>query len=719
MMVRTSGSVLLAALCAAAAWGPSSAAAQKTGWIHDRESGRPVAGAAVRWAAAGTVTNWPGRATTLTEESGRFDVESSWGPGGVIEVRALGYRTRTVTWEDAVAAGWRIGLQPDPLALDEIVVTAGPGGRRRAELALPIETIEAEEIAVAGAVAADRLLQTVPGLQVTGATPVGSSLRIRGIGGARVLVLVDGRPAAGALLENRDLSRLSLAGVERVEVVKGPLSSIYGSDALGGVVNVITSTAAEGLQVGARAVSGTAGRRGAEATASGGGRLRYRVTGSWRQQDRAPGLDPETGNPLARVWDVRSRLHLDAGDRWDLRADLSWLRERQRWPVGGGFSGFNDNEGYSVWLEGRGPVGPGAWTGSVFVQEYEHLYRSARGDAPIAGGGDATQWERILRVGSAYSAEVVSHHFDIGAEGAHRAIRSPGKLIEERVADRQVAVFAQDAWQLGKTVLSGGARLTWNSRWGSNIAPSAGLARTIGERFRLRASLARGFRAPSFKELAWHFVNLGGGYVLEGHPELEAERSWNVSGGVEWSPRAGLQVEADAYSNRIENLIEPGFVGNTPSGLLVYSPRNVAEAVTRGFELRLRAALGRGAFNAGYAWLDARATPSGTPLDRRARHTAHARVSWIAREAGLRVDVTGNLTGSAPIVGAGGDGGREEAGTQERLAALDVHVGWVVGGGLEFRVGADNLFDARPEGWQSTIERRLRMSAAWRELFGN
>ena len=87
------------------------------------------------------------------------------------------------------------------------------------------------------------------------ATPTGSNLLIRGIGGARVLVLVDGRPVPGALIENRDLSRISLAGAERVEVVKGPLSSLYGSDALGGVVNVITAPPAGGFRLDGRALS--------------------------------------------------------------------------------------------------------------------------------------------------------------------------------------------------------------------------------------------------------------------------------------------------------------------------------------------------------------------------------------------------------------------------------------------------------------------------------
>ena len=717
---RAAGALLVAVLCSPVAAWPWAAAGQQRGRVHDADSGEPVAGAEVRWVAGGAARapGSPGRRPVVTGPRGTFGIDPAWGPGGALEVSALGFRARTVVWEDAAGAAWRIGLARDPLALDELVVTAGVSPRRRSEVAVPIETVTAAEIVATGAASADRLLEELPGLQVTRAAPVGSDLLIRGIGGARVLVLLDGRPAGGALLEKRDLGRMSLAAVERVEVVKGPLSSLYGSDALAGVVNVITRAPVAGFRVDARAVSGTAGRKGAETTVSGGGRARYRLTGSWRQDDRVAGLSAHDGDAFARVWDVRSRLHADVTDRWEVRADFSFLRERQRWPVGGTFSGFNDTWGHSGWIEGRRRSGRGEWTGSLSAREYTHLHRSARGDAPIAANREDAQWERVWRAATAFSATAGRHRFDIGAEGARRAIRSPDKLVEERVADRQLAVFAQDAWKVGGTVLTVGTRLTWNNRWGSDLAPTLGLARGVGEQLRLRASLARGFRAPSFKELAWKFVNLGGGYVLEGFPDLEPEHSWSFSAGADWSPWPTIRLDAEVFSNRIANLIESALVGHTPSGLLIHSPRNVAGAVARGVDLRLRAVTGRAAFSAGYACLDARSTPSGTRLDRRARHTARTRLSWIAeRPAGLRLDVTGHLTGSAPIIRVGRDGTRSEAGVQERLAAFDLHAAWRVRGGVELRAGVDNLFDARPAGWQSTVERRAWASVAAGELF--
>lgn len=696
-------------------------AARRGGSVRDQGSGSAVAEAGVTWMPPGEPVPSRGEVTSghlvFSDSRGEFELPGSWGPGGTIEVAALGYVARVVTWEEAAAADWRLGLARDPLALDEVVVTASVRARRRSEIALPVASIEAAEIEAAGAASADRLLEELPGVQVTGNAPTGSNLLIRGIGGARVLVLLDGQPVTGTLIENRDLSRMSLAGSDRVEIVKGPLSSLYGSDALGGVVNVITRLPASGFRLDARALSGGAGRQEAEATASGGGRLRYSITGGWRQENQVPGLVSGGQDAFARVWDGRSRLRFALTDDWEMRAGLTFLRERQRWPVGGGFSGFNDNRGLSGWLETRRRAGTGEWSASVFAQHYEHLYRSARGEAPIAGDRSNAQWERLAKAAAGYSGTRGDHDFDVGFEGAVRSIESPDKLIEERASDDQVAFFVQDAWRLGTTVVSGGARLTRNSRWGSNLAPSLGLTRSVGDNLRLRTAVAQGFRAPSFKELGWRYVNLAAGVTVQGHPDLEPERSWSVSGGAEWRPGANIRLDAEVYSNRIENLVELGFIGNAPSGLLVYSPRNLADAVTQGIELTLHALLAAGEFSVGYAYLDAHAG-SGRRLDRRATHSARARATWTAEElSGLRLDATAHFTGSAPIILTQPDGTTIILGTQERFTAVDLQATLPVADHLELLAGVDNLFDARPEGWLGIIERRFRTSIRLRELF--
>ncbi|HSM04373.1 MAG TPA: TonB-dependent receptor [Longimicrobiales bacterium] len=690
------------------------ASALQVGRVVEADSGAPVPGAEVTWRGEGVA---PDPVSVATGADGRFAVPATWRAVGRVEVAALGYAPFTATMDEARARDWELRLAADPLHLEDVVVTVAGRSQARSEVALPVQRISAGEIEASGAESAQRLLAEIPGLQSTPGTPTGSNIMIRGIGDSRVLVLIDGQPAGGALIENRDLSRLSLAGVEGVEVVKGPLSSLYGSDALGGVINVITKAPERGFRVDARFLQGTQGRQEADATVSGGGAVAYRVTGSWRQQDQVPGLAPGE-DAFSRVWDLRSTVRYGEAGSLQLRGDATVLRERQRWPVGGGFSGFNDNVGITAWGEARYPALGGTVFGRVLGQDYSHLYRSARGDAPIEGGDEDRQDERLWKGTAGWSATLGSHGLDLGIEYARREIASPDKILEDRASDTQFEAFAQDAWRLGGTTLSAGVRGTFNDRWGDAFSPTVGVSSLLTDELRLRASVGRGFRSPSFKELAWDFANLGAGYVVQGFADLSPERSWNVSGGVEWAPSARLTLDLEVYDNDIENLIEFAFVGNTPSGLLIYSPRNVARARTRGLETGFEWRAGRWRLDGSYAFLDALSLETDLPLDRRARHSGRIRVGSVFDVLhGLTVDLDGHVTGDAPLIGTDETGLPAEVGTQAALYALDAHVGLEVRSGIRVVLGVDNLFDHQPEGWQGLVGRRFRMGLEATDLF--
>lgn len=657
---------------------------------------------------------------TEADAEGRFalelegELEGEPGEGRLV-VTALGFAPRELSVAEGRALRWVVSLSSDPLELTEMVVTASGRMQRRSEIAVPVARVTAADIEVAGAASALDLLSELPGLASASGTPAGATLRIRGIGESRVLVLVDGQPAGGALLENRDLGRLSLSAVERVEVVKGPMSALYGSDALGGVVNVITVAPEAGFHSELRMTGGDAGRYEGAATLSGGGRVRYRATGSWRQEDRVPGLD-DANSAFARVWDLRTTLRGGDPNSVAFRADFQALRERQRWPVGGGFSGFNDNRGLTGWAELSSPVAGGTITGRVFGQDYHHLYRSARGSAPIAGADEDRQLEQLWKASATFARSVGGHRFDLGAEASTRAIESPDKILEDRASDRQLEFFAQDAWTFAATTLSAGARLTLNDRWGRTVTPTLGASVLATSSVRLRGSVGRGFRAPSFKELAWDFANLGAGYTVQGFDELEPEESWNVSAGIDLAPSSSTSLGVELFDNRIDNLIETTFVGNEAGGLLIYSPRNVRRARTRGVEVAASARTAGWEVDAEYALLDARSLDDDVALDRRSRHSARLRLqsAW-AVASGARVSVTTRLTGSAPLIGAGPDG-LEEIGRQASFVGVDAHGSLRITPSIQVTLGVDNLFDRRPEGWQASVERRIRLGIEARDL---
>lgn len=715
-------SCLVGALAIGLIAGATGAAAQE-GRVFVESTETPVPLADIVWRAS---ADGPWAARVQSDLAGRFEVPASW-TGGFIEVRALGYAVRSLSRADAAAAGWRIALVADPLELETVVVTASGRAQRRSEVAVALLTVSEQDIQASGAPSAVEILEEVPGIQSVSGVPAGSNIQIRGIGDARVLVLVDGQPTAGALLENRDLSRLSLAGVERIEVVKGPLSSLYGSDALGGVINIITSEPDPGLVASARVSSAGGGRHSADATVSGGGTLRTRHTLSWRQQDEVPGLND--ADAFARVWDLRSTLRYGQADGLSVRTDLNLVRERQRWPTGGGFNGFNDNRGVTAWTEARYQSGSNGWSLRLLGQDYEHLFRQSRGLAPISGDDADAQHEQLWKATAAYSWVSDRHALDLGAEVATRTIESPDKILEDRAADDQVELFAQDAWTLGSTSLSAGLRATFNDRWGNTVSPTVGASVLPSSSLRVRTTVGRGFRAPSFKELAWDFANLGAGYTVQGFADLEPERSWNISAGLDWTPTSSSTIGVDLYTNRISNLIETVFTGNNPSGLLVYSPRNLSRARTRGLEVRAGVRTGPWTAQAEYALLDARALDDDLPLDRRAKHSGRVRTTRSVSE-GSGILVSGSLTwtGEAPLValGAGSSGGAGPAdggplavvGTQASFVRLDLDATFAVPGDLRLVLGVDNVFDTRPEGWQGVIARRARIGLEATSLLG-
>ena len=133
------------ALAFVGALAPEAAGAQAWGRVHDRASGAAIAAATVAWSpprAAGRAgPDNPDVLRVRTDASGVFAPAEAWRPGGTVEVSALGYRARVFSWTDAVAAEWRFALDRDPLAVDEIVVTASSMPRPRSQIAVPVETL--------------------------------------------------------------------------------------------------------------------------------------------------------------------------------------------------------------------------------------------------------------------------------------------------------------------------------------------------------------------------------------------------------------------------------------------------------------------------------------------------------------------------------------------------------------------------------------------------
>jgi outer membrane receptor protein involved in Fe transport len=366
------------------------------------------------------------------------------------------------------------------------------------------------------------------------------------------------------------------------------MSSVYGSDALGGVINLVTQAPPETLQLGVSARTGSFGRLEGYGEAGGTiGSFGFSIAGGAREQEVVPGI-AIGGNPLERIYDVRSSFRYAASKRVALRADATYYYERQRWPLGGGFNGFNDNQGVSGWAETTLDAAGGVWRARVFAERYEYRYRSAEGDLPIANTGPPPQTEGLIRTLLAHSRRSGANSLDVGAQLSLRAVAAPDRLLGEQASDEQVEVYAQDVLRLGQVLVNAGARYTWNSQWQGNLSPSVGVAWEPVNQLRIKGSVARGFRGPSFKERGWTFVNVGAGYTIQGNPDLVPETSWAIDAAVAYAPWPSFTMEVAAFRNDVDNLIDFYTGGFTEAGLLIFTPTNIAVARTQGIEAGLR-----------------------------------------------------------------------------------------------------------------------------------
>jgi outer membrane receptor for ferrienterochelin and colicins len=590
--------------------------------------------------------------------------------------------------------------------LPAVVTTVGQRTIPLSEATASVTVLDSSEISAAAAVSANQLLRQLPGLQEIGSPPSRTSIAIRGLDASRVLVLIDGEPVSGGLIDSRDIGRLSTIAAERIEVTKGPSSVEFGSDALGGVINLVTAAPARVLTVDATARAGALGRTESSLDVSNTlGGVGFRLSGGWRQTDRVTAVNA-TGSTLDRVYDFRGDARSLVAGRVLVRANGQFSRQRQRWPVGGGFNGFIDDLGGQGFLEAQTPALGGTLRARAFGQLFSYQFRQAQGDVPIAGSADSLeQKERLGRALLAYTNTLGAHTVDLGAQLSRRTMIAPEKVEGDSADDQVTELFARDAWTLGSLLLTAGVRSTDGSLWGNTVSPSFGAAWQATPSWRIRTNVARGFRAPSFKEIRYTFLNAAGGYVVDGNPDLEPERSWSTSVGVAWTPRPALRVEADAYRNAVSNLIDTRLTGTNEAGFQVFRNVNVASARTEGAEVSMDLSFGRMEASLGYDYLRARNLETGATLDGRATHTARAK--WSGRWntwRGLATDLSARYTGKAPV-GTLTQGAFVSVDAQSRVGLTEL---------VELSAGVTNLLGQRPTLWTPAYERQVFVGARLR-----
>jgi len=588
--------------------------------------------------------------------------------------------------------------------VDAVVVTGSRTERSLGEAPVATEVISREEIQESGARDAAELLEDRPGVYLERGF-AGAALELEGLPADYTLILVNGVRVPGRVNGVIDLSRFATENIERIEIVRGAGSALYGSDAIAGVVNIITRAASRPLELNGSANVGAFGRFDVTGGAGTKGKVgSLRVSGG-RHASEGFDLDPSdpaTTQPAFQQYDVsqRSSLNLTRGFRLD--SDSEYVhRSRQGIDLSGGGAVFDRNsltQTLSVGLRPELDFGAGTQlhlrtSYGLFQDEFELDQR----------GSDALDerqntHEHLAQLGGQLDTLQGSHLLSGGAEGSYESLET-GRLATGRDHRERLGLYAQDEWTLLEDpllVVLPGARVDLDSQFGGAPTPRLALRLDPLREITLRASYGWGFKAPDFRELYLYFENPSVGYLVQGNPDLKPERSQNIAASVELRPHRSVWFSLQGFYNLLDDRIDTTLVPSTDMGPQRFVYRNVNSALTRGFTATLSVSPMAGLrLEFGYDLTDARARGdgdqqlSGVPAQR-----ATASLRYRAPEIGFETQWRGSFVGTRPFYQDTDGDGVDERRNAYGYASIDVRVAQRIGYGFRSFFLGENLLDA-------------------------
>jgi vitamin B12 transporter len=523
-----------------------------------------------------------------------------------------------------------------PRVAETVVVSANATPTEAEALASSITVIDAAEIDARKATSVLELLRTVPGLEVDQAGGPGraASVFIRGAASSHTLVLIDGvrvnSPATGAY----DLADLRSDQIERIEILRGPQSSLYGSEAMGGVIQIFTRRFGGGPQIAMSGELGGAGSGRLQATAGGASRsFDYRLTASSERLDGLSVASAARGNTEAdpyRATSATGFLGVSLGQGG--RAELS-VRS---------LTGRTALDGFA-W--GVGPVDDLNYT-----QDRHQTTLSLRLDLPLGSLARTTlrlgsDREELLgrdpdtvfnnyridtRVSSAtWQADLTLSPRDVLSVGVGRELRFGANRDAYRQTVGINSMYAENQLAVSPRLnLTAAVRYDDHSLFGGHATYRATIAlRPFEPDLRLHASFGTAFKAPTFNDL--YFPDFG-------NPSLAPETSRGWDAGLAWEPSPGL-VMADLtyFDTAIDDLIGFDFTS--------FRAANIDRARSHGIEATVGLHPTRAlALTASYTYTGTEDLATGQPLPRRPRHRATLSGRWtVSQHLAISVSAVG------------------------------------------------------------------------------
>jgi outer membrane receptor for ferrienterochelin and colicins len=555
-------------------------------------------------------------------------------------------------------------------------------------------------------------VRETPGITMIGRSVGGrKSISIRGMDSRHSLILIDGKRIAASTAifghSNFENNWLNSDNIERIEVVRGPLSALYGSEAIGGVINIITKpTSKKAWSFGGKAGGGDTDDDGGgtgyfSAHASGPviqDKMGVYLAAGYNKEEDTPSEDNEffSEREGLETFSLNSRLTFTPNSKHTIDLAIDFVNE-DRWrdteSRSGPYKGEYDIDKYMYSLAWNGSVGPTRSSVKLYRSEIDKdsIKKPTRGPVshyPETLTNDVLDAQTTFALGP--------NLFTLGGELRKENLESTTLASGEDDALHS-ALFIQDEIELFDSLrITLGGRFDDHEDFGSEFSPRVYALYQATDNLNIKAGYGHAFNAPTIKQVSAGYHADFGPHTFLGNPDVEPETSDNYELGVEYNAKS-FWAKAFYFHNDIEDLIDWKTVGMqmVPGGgppRFTFMADNVAEARTRGVESEIGIHFDWGlSASLNYTWLDAEDRENDTRLPGKPKHTVNAKLGYTLEKFGLSAALRFQFIGNQVL----------ESGRDGELADVPDYSLWhfsarkTLGEHLELKLGVENIGDVR------------------------
>lgn len=509
---------------------------------------------------------------------------------------------------------------------NEIVVTATRTERKLSNVAVPVSIISQKRIQQNGSLRLNDILQEQPGIYLTNG--FGTGVQMQGLNPDYTLILLDGEPMVGRTAGVLDLNRITVGNIKQIEIVKGPSSSLYGSEALAGVINIITDKPK-------KSTFNASARYGSYNTGD------FNLSGSIRKNKfayqgfgniyRTDGFSIRPNSveraiaPIKR-YTMQHNLSWYFSDKTNLSLNIRWNDEQIKNIISvtnnGNITtseGAEKNKDLNATLQLAHRFNSRVKnTSRMYGTRYESLQELATTNGTPYTDYFKQQFGRIEN----QIDFVINDQFELNTGVGYTVETANSTRYDNSSSTKTNHIgfaFVQSEWKpFSSLTIIGGARYDNNELYAAVFSPKLALQYKVSDQFSLKASIGRGFKAPDFRQLYLNFTNTAaGGYSVLGTVEaqkiitelnrigqiaslendyyrlgeLKPEFSTGLNIGGNYTFSKKLSIGFNIFRNNIENLIDSRLVAYRFGGAQIFSYLNVKNAFTQGIEADFKYAL--------------------------------------------------------------------------------------------------------------------------------